>query len=357
MQGEIKKVRVMTDKLTSSNSQNQQNQKERLSSKKITNLKVVFILSSFYLVSAIIIFLVTNSLSLLSEAGHMFVDVAGYALALFAINYAMKPPTPERTYGFFRMEILASLANSIVLILLSGYIVYEGIMRIFEPPQIQGVPIMIAAVVGLVVNFIGLRLISDGQEGGHSHGLGDEHSVVSTVSKDKENKEDHHHHHNHEYHDKKNKEEHLNIKAVYLETLSDTIGTAGVLAAGIIILTTNFYLADPIISIGLALFMIPRTWSIIKKAIHILMEGSPYNIPHEEVKKAILDVRGVTGIFELHIWTITSGMHALSAHVVIMGPSRSQEILQDINSIIEKKFKITHATIQIERYHAESSLF
>lgn len=127
--------------------------------------------------------------------------------------------------------------------------------------------------------------------------------------------------------------------------------------AGIIMLTTKFYLADPIISIGLALFMLPRTWSIIKKAIHILMEGSPSDILHEEVKKAILQVKGVTGIFELHIWTITSGMNALSAHVVIIDPSKSQTILQEINSTLEKKFKITRATIQIATYHSESGLF
>ena len=137
--------------------------------------------------------------------------------------------------------------------------------------------------------------------------------------------------------------------------MSDTIGAAGVLAGGIIMITTNFYLADPIISIGLALFMLPRTWSIIKKAIHILMQGSPYNISHEEVKEAILKIRGVTGIFDLHIWTITSGMHTLSAHVVMMDPSRSHVILQEINSILENKFKITHATIQLERYHSEQS--
>jgi len=345
-------------------SQNDKNQREQSSLKQASRLKVVFLLSTCYLVSAIIIVLLTNSLSLLSEAGHMFADVGGLALALFAINYARKPPTPERTYGFFRLEILASLANSIVLILLSGYILYEGIMRIFEPPQIQGTPIIIAASVGLIVNFIGLWLLSEKKEGrgasGLPHGL-DEHNVIATISKEKENKKHyylHHHQHQHKDHDKKEEgDQSLNFKAVYIEILSDTIGTAGVLAAGIIILTTNFYLVDPIISIALALFIIPRTWSIIKKAIHILMEGSPYNISHEEVKKAILDVRGVTGIFELHIWTITSGMHSLSAHVVIIDPMRSQEILQEINSILEKKFKITHATIQIERYHSETSLF
>ena len=342
-------------------SQNNKNQRDHSSLKQANRLKIVFLLSTLYLVSAIVVVLLTNSLSLLSEAGHMFADVGGLALSLFAINYARKPPTPERTYGFFRMEILASLANSVVLILLSGYILYEGIMRIFEPPQIQGIPIIIAAVVGLIVNFIGLKVFSGGTGDksvvGHSHhGLDDNHNVISTISKEKEHEElSPHRHHDKKRH--KKEEQSLNFKAVYLEILSDTIGTAGVLAAGIIMLTTGFYLVDPIISIALALFIIPRTWSIIKKAIHILMEGSPYNISHEEIKKAILDVRGVTGIFELHIWTITSGMHALSAHVVVIDPMRSQEILQEINSILEKKFRITHATIQIERYHSETSLY
>src|SRR6476660_144932 len=343
-------------------SQNDKNQREQSSLKQASRLKVVFLLSTCYLVSAIIIVLLTGSLSLLSEAGHMFADVGGLALALFAINYAKKPPTPERTYGFFRMEILASLANSIVLILISGYILYEGIMRIFDPPQIQGAPIIIAAAVGLVVNFIGMRLLSaeKGMGGGHSHhghGLDEHNNIADNIFKEKENEKQLEHLHEHQQHAKEEQEQSLNIKAVYLETLSDTIGTAGVLAGGIIMLTTNFYLADPLISIGLALFMIPRTWSIIKKAIHILMEGSPLNISHEEIKEAILQIKGVTGVFELHIWSITSGMHALSAHVVIIDTNKSQTILQEINSTLEKKFGITHATIQIKKYHSESGRF
>jgi cobalt-zinc-cadmium efflux system protein len=327
------------------------NQQQKTPSKQANRLKIVFLLSSCYLASAIIIVLITGSLSLLSEAGHMLADVGGLALALFAINYTRKSPTPERTYGFFRMEILASLTNSVVLILLSVYILYEGFMRIFAPPPIQGFPIMVAAVVGLIVNFIGMRLLSGkvgrggsaAVAGRHSHGLDDHTNNGEKVEKEE---------HNHNHHQKE-EEESLNVKAAYLETLSDTIGAAGVLAAGMIILTTNVYLADPIISMGLALFMLPRTWSIIKKTIHILMQGSPYNISLEEVKESILKIRGVTGIFDLHIWTITSGMHTLSAHVVIMDPNRSHEILQEINSILEKKFKITHATIQLERYHSE----
>ena len=293
---------------------------------RIKKLRIVLWLSSSYFSASLITALLTGSLALLSEAGHTLVDVAGFALALFAIIYSRKPPTPQRTYGFYRIEILASLVNSVVLILLSVYILYAGFRRAFEPPQIESLPIITVAAIGLAVNFIGMRLLV----GKHSQTL------------DTELKKD---------------EESLNMRTVYLETLADTIGAAGVIAAGIVMLITKFYFADSIISIGLALFMFPRIWSIMKKAIHILMEGSPYNISHEEIKESILQIRGVTGIFELHIWTITSGMHALSAHVVIIDRSKSQMILQEINSVLEKRFKITHATIQLETYHSESGRF
>ena len=295
-------------------------------------LKIVLSLSSSYFAISIITVLTTGSLALLSEAGHVLADMGGIALALFAIIYTRKPATPERSYGFYRMEILASFVNSVILALLSVYILYEAFGRIFQPPQIQSFPIIIVAAIGLVLNFIGMLLLNNS---GHHH---------------------HYHAHTDNNADKqKDQQEILNFKAVYLEVLSDTIGAAGVIAAGMIMLTTKFYLADPIISIVLALFMIPRTWSIMKKAIHILMEGSPSNIPHEKVKEAILGIKGVTGIFELHIWTITSGMNSLSAHVVIIDTNKAQAILQEINAILEKEFKITHSTIQIETYHQEES--
>ena len=291
-------------------------------------LRIVLSLSSSYFAISIITVITTGSLALLSEAGHILADIGGIALALFAINYTRKPATPQRSYGFYRMEILASLVNSVILALLSVYVLYEAFRRIFEPPEIQSFPIIIVAAIGLALNFIGMILLNN---------LG------------------HHHTHNDDTDKQKEQEEILNVKAVYLEILSDTIGAAGVIVAGIIMLTTKFYLVDPIISIILALFMIPRTWSIMKKAIHILMEGSPSNIPHEKVKEAILGIKGVTGIFELHIWTITSGMNSLSAHVVIIDTSKSQVILQEINAVLEKQFKITHSTIQIETYHQEES--
>ena len=302
-----------------------------LSLQRARRLKIVLSLSSSYFAISIITVLTTGSLALLSEAGHVLADMGGIALALFAIIYTRKPATPQRSYGFYRMEILASFVNSVILALLSVYILYEAFGRIFQPPQIQSFPIIIVAAIGLVLNFIGMLLLNN--------------SV-------------HHHYHAHTDNNankQKDQEEILNFKAVYLEVLSDTIGAAGVIAAGTIMLTTKFYLADPIISIVLALFMIPRTWSIMKKAIHILMEGSPSNVPHDKVKEAILGIKGVTGIFELHIWTITSGMNSLSAHVVIIDTNKAQAILQEINAILEKEFKITHSTIQIETYHQEES--
>lgn len=305
--------------------------RDKLSLERIRKLKIVLFLTAGYLAAEVIGGILTNSLALLADAGHMLTDVGGLALALFAISYARKPATPQRTYGFYRMEILASLTNSIVLVLLSIYIFYEAYRRFFEPPEVQSFSMTIVAAIGLAVNFVGMRLL-----GGHSHGSNsDGHSH-------KEEKEQH-----------AEAAEGLNIEGARLELLSDTLGSIGVIAAGIIILTTGFYLADPIASVGLAIFILPRTWRLLKKSVHILMEGVPTSIAYEEVKKAILGVKGVTGVFDIHIWTITSGMDAMSAHVVVIDQSRSQAILQELNSLLEKRFRITHATIQVEGYHSE----
>ncbi len=285
----------------------------------ISKLKIVLIFTSAYFVAEIIGSLLTGSLALIADAGHMLTDVGGLALSLFAINFTRRKPTPHRTYGFYRMEILASLANSVALILLSIYIFYEGYRHLFTPPEIQSIPMTIIGGVGLVVNIISMKSL-----GNHSHGTS-EH--------------DHH------------QEENLNIKGARLEVLSDTIGAVGVIVTGVIIFTTKFYLADAIFSIGLAIFILPRTWALMKKSINILMEGVPVGIDYEDVKNAILGVKGVTGLFDLHIWSITTGMNALSAHVVVIDQSRAQSILKEITGILENRFRITRSTLQIETYH------
>ena len=280
-----------------------------MSSQQISKLKLVLLLISSYIVVEFISGLLTGSLALIADAGHMLADAGGLTLSLFAINFSTKPATPQRTYGFYRIEILAALANSAVLILVSVYIIYDAYERIIEPPQIKGTALIIVGTIGLVVNLVGMYILK-----GHAT-------------------------------------ENLNIEGAYLEVLKDTLGSVGVVVVGVITSISEFYLIDPIISVGLAFYILPRTWSLMKKSINILMEGVPINISYEEVKKAILQIKGVTGIFEIHIWTITSGMDAITAHVVVSDPSKSQTILKEISSMLENRFKITHTTIQIETYH------
>lgn len=293
-------------------------------------LKVVLVFTSVYFVIQILSGFILGSLALISDAGHMLVDVAVLAMALLAIRFAKMPATPKQTYGFYRSEILVSLLNCLFLILLSIYILYEVYQRISESHEINGLPMLSVAIIGLCINLLAIRII-------HPHTKYDRND---NHSKD----------HNNE------KGENLNVQTIYIEVLADTIGSVGVIIAGIIIFTTKFYLADPLASLAIVALIIPRTWSLLKKAIHILIEGTPSHLSHEQIKDSILKVRGVTGVFDLHIWTITSGIPALSAHVVVLDNNKSSEILQEINSILEKNFKINHATIQIEPYHESDKI-
>jgi cobalt-zinc-cadmium efflux system protein len=286
---------------------------------RIQKLRLVLVLIASFFVIQIIGGLMAGSLALIADSGHMLADVAGLFLSLLAITFTRRPATPQRTYGFYRMEILATLANSVVLISISIYIMYEAYQRIFHPVQVQGPTMLIIAAIGLVVNLVSMRLLSSSQ-----------------------------------MNYREGPEESLNMQSAFLEVYSDTLGSAGVIGVALIIIFTDFYLADPIASIAIAVFILPRTWSLMKRSIHILMEGVPPEISHDEVKKALMQVKGVTGVFELHIWTITSGINALSSHVVIIDPAKSQAILREINSIVENKFGISHITIQIETYHPET---
>jgi len=301
------------------------------------SIKLVLILTSSYFVIQIIAGVKIGSLAVISDAGHMLIDVAGLVMALLAISFTQKPATPTRTYGFYRGEILASLLNSIFLILLSVFILIEGFQRIIHPAAVSGLPMIIVASIGLAINLVGVRV------------LGRTRVNRKRLQQDYER----------DYYNKVKEqvaEENLNVHGAYLEVFADSIGSAGVIVAGIIIYISGFYLADPLISIGIVALIVPRTWLLLKKAIHILIEGTPIHLGHEEIKNSILNVRGVTGVFDLHIWTISSGIHALSAHVVIIDNKKSSDILQEINSILEKGYDITHATIQIESYHESGNI-
>jgi cobalt-zinc-cadmium efflux system protein len=293
-------------------------------------LTVVLLLTSVYFGVQIIIGVAIGSLALISDAGHMLIDVCGLVMALVAIYFSQRPATPNRTYGYYRAEILTPLLNSTFLILLSFYILYEAYQRILSPSQISGHSVILVASVGLAVNLVSIVLLRPQTELKKSNLAHDKH--------------------------KENREKNLNLYGAYLEIFADTVGSVGVIISGIVIISTKFYMADALISIGIALFILPRTWLLIRKSIHILIEGTPSHLAHEEIKNSILKVKGVTGVFDLHIWTISSGIHALSAHVVVIDNNRSREILQEINSIVEKNFNIDHATIQIESYHESGKL-
>ena len=276
----------------------------------VRKLKFVLVITILFLIVEVFTAILTNSLVLIANAIHMFTDVAGIGLALFAINFSYKrSATPQKTYGFYRMEILAALINSTIILILSFYIIYEAYWRLFEHKEIEGLYVFVIAVIGLLVNLVGIKIL-------HKHA-----------------------------------KENINVEGAYLEVLKDMFGSCAVIATALILIFTKFYIIDPIISIGLSLFILPRAWSLMKRVVNILMEGVPSNISYEEVKKSILEVKGVTGVFDLHLWTITSGFDAMTAHVVISDISKSQSILKEITSILEKKYNITHNTIQIETYH------
>jgi cobalt-zinc-cadmium efflux system protein len=205
---------------------------------------------------------------------------------------------------------------------------------------------ILVAIIGLIVNIVGMYVL----RGEYFHTHNENNTTPDKKHKKVDNMDASKILHSS---DKKRvtEDEDLNIQGAKLELLSDTIGSVGVILGGILIAMTNIIMIDPILSIGLSLFIVPRIFNLLKKSVHILMEGVPSNVSYELIQQELLQVKGVTGVFDLHIWSITSGLHALSAHIVIMDTSNSYRILDDINSLLEKKFQINHSTIQIERFH------
>lgn len=250
--------------------------------------------------------LLTGSLALLADAAHMMTDAGGLALALVAIRFAEKPATPQKTYGYVRFEILSALTNAVVLLLLTVYILYEAYQRFRSPPEILGLPMLVVAVIGLIVNLISMKLLAAGSS------------------------------------------ESINMKGAYFEVLGDMLGSLGVIVAAAIVMTTGWTLADPLIGAGIGLFIIPRTWSLLKQAINILMEGTPPEIDIALIEKQLLSITNVSKVHDLHVWTITSGLDALSCHLVVADMSSGRETLLAANGILREKFGISHTTIQIE---------
>lgn len=269
-------------------------------------LRAVFALTAFYLLVEVAGGLLTNSLALLADAGHMLTDVAGVGMALLAIRFAERPATPERTYGFHRIEILAALTNAVVLVGISFYILYEAYQRWFQPPEVNGRAMLWVAVVGLAVNIAGIFILRAGSS------------------------------------------ESLNMKGAYFEVLSDMLTSIGVIVAAIIMLTTGWYYADPLISAGIGLFILPRTWTLMKEAVGVLLEGVPSDVNLAALRETLKSVPGVANVHDLHVWSLTSGVNALSVHVVVADGASHTDFLNAIHVTITKNFKIGHITVQTE---------
>lgn len=267
----------------------------------------VFLLTSGYMVVEAVGGWLTNSLALLADAGHMLTDVAALALALGAMWMCERSAPPEKTYGYYRLEILAALLNAVILIVISLAIVYEAYERVQQPPQVRGREMMMIALGGLLVNGLGAAFLHRARH------------------------------------------ESLNVRGAFLHVLSDGLGSIGALVAGGLIWARGWYLADPAISFMTAGLIIVCAWRLLKEAVNILMEATPAHIDIAGVERAIRSVPGIRDVHDLHVWTITSGKDALSAHVILADDHVSpKDVLHGIRVRLREAYGIEHVTIQIE---------
>jgi cobalt-zinc-cadmium efflux system protein len=269
-------------------------------------LRAAFALTAGFLVVEAVAGLWTGSLSLLADATHMLVDTAGLCLSLLAVWFAERPATPAKTYGYYRVEILAALVNGVVLCVLAIAILVKAWERLGQSPQVPGAPVLAVAVLGLGVNLASLRLLHAGAT------------------------------------------ESLNVRSAYLEVLGDAASSAAVIVAAAVILLTGWTGADAIAGVAIALLILPRTWSLLRQAVNVLLEAAPAHLDVTEIEAALLGTPGVRRVHDLHVWTLTSGREAMSAHVVVTPDTPADRLLEELHVILHARFGIDHTTIQIE---------
>ncbi|MBO8171367.1 MAG: cation transporter [Bacillaceae bacterium] len=272
------------------------------------SLTIAFLITTGFMIAEVIGGIISNSLALLSDALHMLSDSASLALSLFAMWVAQKPPTKHKTFGYYRFEILAAFINGVTLIIISLYIYVEAYHRFMQPPEVGSITMITIAVIGLLANLVSAWVLTRGQT-----------------------------------------EENLNIRSAFLHVLGDILGSAGAIVAGILILTLDWQVADPIISAVIATLVLISGIRVTRESLHVLMEGTPKDIALESLVRRLKEIPGVVEVHELHIWTITSGFHSLSCHIEILPDKDDQKILKQAKHIVQEEFGIYHTTIQIER--------
>lgn len=270
------------------------------------NLLIVLCLSGTYMIAEVIGGIVTQSLALLADAAHMLTDVVGLFLAFIAIKIGERKADPGKTFGYYRTEILAAVINAVILLGISLYVLYEAYQRFQDPPAVQSKTMLIVAGIGLVVNIVGMIILRKDSEGS------------------------------------------LNMKGAYFEVLSDMLTSIGVMIAGVIMLTTGWYYADPIISAAIGLLIFPRTWRLLKEAVNVLLEGTPKDVDIHQLRQSLEKVSGVKNVHDLHVWSLTSSVNAMSAHIVKDNGTAQNQLLKTLTEVTTSNFKISHTTFQIE---------
>ena len=266
-----------------------------------------FGLTSVFLIAEIIGGFITNSLALLSDAAHMGTDVIALAISLFAVRMSRKPPDAKRTYGFARMEAIGALVNGGMLFLVAGYILWEAVGRFRQPPDVASTGMLVIAALGLVVNLISMRLLKAGS--------GDS----------------------------------LNVKGAYLEVWADMLGSVGVIGGAIIIMMTGWTLADPIIAVLIGLWVLPRTWTLLRAAGGVLMQSVPAGMDLDKVRDMMLAHPGVAKVHDLHVWALGSKEPVLTAHIILDDETQQPDVVrQSLATALTAAFDIEHVTLQVD---------
>ncbi|WP_306316630.1 MULTISPECIES: cation diffusion facilitator family transporter [unclassified Streptomyces] len=279
-------------------------------------LRIALSITMTVMVVEIVGGLLADSLALIADAAHMATDALGLAMALIAIHFANRPASDQRTFGYARAEILAALANCLLLLGVGGYVLYEAIERFIEPAETAGGQTIVFGLIGLVANMISLSLLVKGQQ------------------------------------------ESLNVRGAFLEVAADALGSLAVLISAAIILTTGWQPADPIASLVIGLMIVPRTVKLLRETLNVLLESAPKGVDMAQVRAHILALPGVEDVHDLHAWTITSGMPVLSAHVVVspdvLGSIGHEKMLHELQGCLGDHFDVEHCTFQLEPTgHAE----
>ena len=254
-----------------------------------------------------------KSLALLSDAAHMFTDSAALAIALAAVKIGQRAPDDQRTFGYRRFEILAAAFNAILLFVVAGYILIEGIKRFFDPQPVESVGMLAIASIGLMVNLIAMRILAVG------------------------------------------KDDSLNIKGAYLEVWADMLGSLGVIGAAVAIYFSGWNWIDPIVAIAIGLWVLPRTWTLLRDTTHILLQGVPRGFDLKEVRAAISGVSGVEDVHDLHLWSVAGDDASLTAHALVQANAEIEDVRLRVAAMIEERFGIHHATIQAETTPCEDN--